>query len=89
MTPRGVEVQEPDKEVPTGWKFLWQLPKKKRKEEVHALIISTFDHLSEAHAHASTACAHISSLGKITDKEMFDMVLKVVIQPLVQLNIPA
>ena len=79
LTPGGVEVQEPATEVPTGWEFLWQLPEKKREEEVHALIISTFNHLSEAHAHISMACANISSLGKIANKETFDMVLKAVV----------
>ena len=37
----------------------------------------------------STACANISSLGKIADRETFDTVLKVVIWPLVQVNVPA
>ena len=41
-----MEVQEPATEVSTGWEFLQQLPEKKRKEEEHALIISTFNHLS-------------------------------------------
>ena len=46
------------------------------------------DHASEAHAHASTMCAHISSLAKVSDKEMVDLVLCAVGRPLVQLNIP-
>ena len=53
------------------------------------MIIFTFDHLSEAHAHFSTACANISSLGKIANREFFDTVLKVTIWPLVQVNVPA
>ena len=53
------------------------------------MIISTFDHLSEAHAHFSMACANISSLGKISNKETFNTVLKVAIQSPVQVNIPA
>ena len=43
---------------------------------------------SEAHAHASTMCAHISSLAKILDKEMVDSVLRAVGRPLMQLNVP-
>ena len=53
------------------------------------MIISTFNHLSEAYAHMSMACANISSLGKIADRETFDTVLKVAIQPLVQVNVLA
>ena len=53
------------------------------------LIISTFDHLSEGCAQMSMACANISSLGKIADRETFDTVLKVAIWPLVQVNVPA
>ena len=89
LTPGGMEVQEPATEVPTSWEFLRQLPEKMRKEEEHALIISTFDHLSEACTHMSTACANISSLGKITDRETFDTGLKAAIWPLVQVNVLA
>ena len=39
-------------------------------------------------AHASMAAANISALGKITDPQMFDLVLKAAARPLVQLNIP-
>ena len=42
-----------------------------------------------AHAHISTACANISSLGKIANKESFDMVLKAAIWSPVQVNVPA
>ena len=89
LTPGGMEVQEPATEVPTSWEFLRQLPEKKRKEEEHALIISTFNHLSEACAHISMPCANISSLGKIADRVTFDTVLKVTIWPLVQVNVLA
>ena len=75
LTPGGMEIQEPATEVPTGWEFLHQLPEKKRKEEEHALIISTFHHLSEACANMSMACVNISSLGKIGNRETFDTVL--------------
>ena len=38
-------------------------------------------------AHASMAAANISALGKITDPQMFDLVLKATVRPLVQINI--
>ena len=89
LTPGGMEVQEPATEVPTGWEFLCQLPEKKRKGEEHALIISTFNHLSKACTHMSKACVNISSLGKIANRETFDTVLKAAIWPLVQVNVLA
>ena len=39
-----------------------------------------FDHLSEAHAHMSSFVANMSSLAKICDPEMYDMVLEVLQQ---------
>ena len=57
---------------------------KKKKQ----FIILALDHASEAHAHASMMCAHISSLTKVLDKEMVDLVLCAVGRPLMQLNIP-
>ena len=71
----GIAVTEPASDIPEGWEFLRSLPEKNRKHEEHQLIISTFDHISEAMAHASMATANISALGKITDPQMFDLVL--------------
>ena len=39
-------------------------------------------------AHASMVAANISALGKITDPQMFDLVLRAAARPLVQINIP-
>ena len=75
-------------DVPEGWEFLRSLPEKTRKHEECQLIISTFDHISEAMAHASMAAANILALGKITDPQMFDLVLQAAARPLVQINIP-
>ena len=46
------------------------------------------DHTSEACAHASTICAHISSLEKISGKATMDAILRAMGRPLMQLNIP-
>ena len=82
-----IEVMEPASEVLEGWEFLRSLPEETRKHKEQQLIISTFDHLSEAMAHASMVAANISALGKITDPQTFDLVLKAAAKPLVQINI--
>ena len=61
------EVTELASDAPEGWEFLRSLLEKTRKHEECQLIISMFDHISEAMAHASTVAANISALGKITD----------------------
>ena len=76
LTTEGVNVTEPVTEVPEGWTFLRQLPKKVRKTEVQELIVMCFNHLSEAHAHMSSFVANMSSLAKIANPETFDMVMK-------------
>ena len=58
------------------------------REEECQLIISTFNHISEAMAHSSMVAANISALGKITDPQTFDLVLQAAARPLVQINIP-
>ena len=65
----GIEVTEPTSDVPEGWEFLRSFPEKTRKHEERQLIISMFDHISEAMAHASMAAANISALGKIMDPQ--------------------
>ena len=71
----GITVTEPASEIPEGWEFLRSLPEKNRKHEECQLIISTFDHISEAMAHSSMAAANILALGKIMDPQTFDLVL--------------
>ena len=83
LTTKGVDVMEPVTEVPEGWTFLRQLPKKVWKTEVWDLIVTCFDHLSEAHAHMSSFVANMSSLAKT-----FDMVMKAAAQLMIQINIP-
>ena len=46
-----------------------------------------FDHLSEAHTHMSSFMANISSLAKIADPKTFDMVMKAVARPMIQVNV--
>ena len=75
-------------DIPEGWTFLRQLPKKVQKTEVWELIMSCFDHLSEVHAHMSSFAANISSLAKIANPKTFDMVMKAAARLMIQVNIP-
>ena len=88
LTTEGVNVVELATDVPEGWTFLRQLPKKVWKTEVWELIVSCFDHLLEVHTHMSSFMANISSLAKITNPETFNMVMKAVARPMIQVNIP-
>ena len=88
LTTEGVDMVEPVTDVPEGWTFLRQLPKKVRKMEVWELIMMCFDYLSEVHTHMSSFMANISSLAKITDPKTFDMVMKAAARPMIQINIP-
>ena len=71
----GIAVTELPSDIPEGWEFLRSLPEKTRKHEECQLIISTFNHILEAMAHASMVAANILALGKIMDPQMFDLVL--------------
>ena len=83
----GSNITELASDFPEGWEFLRSLLEKTRKHEECQLIISMFDHVSEAMAHTSMAVANISALGKITDPQMFDLVLKAAVRQLVQINV--
>ena len=87
LTTEGINVTEPAMEVPEGWTFLRQLPKKVWKMEVWELIVTCFDHLSEVHTHMSSFVANMSSLAKIASPETFDMVMKAAARPMIQINI--
>ena len=76
LTTEGVDMAELVTDIPEGWTFLRQLPKKVQKTEVWELIMTCFDHLLEVHAYMSSFVANISSLAKIADPETFDMVMK-------------
>ena len=54
LTTKGVNMMELVTEVPEGWTFLRQLPKKVWKTEVQQLIVACFDHLLEVHTHMSS-----------------------------------
>ena len=88
LTTKGVDITEPMTEIPEGWTFLRQLPKKTRKAEVWEMIVTCFNHLSEVHAHMSSFAANMSSLVKICDPETYDMVLKVIARLMIQINVP-
>ena len=88
LTTKGVNMTEPVTEVPEGWTFPRQLPEKVWKTEVWELIMTCFNHLSEAHAHMSSFVAKMLSRDKIADPETFDMVMKASAQLMIQINIP-
>ena len=88
LTTEGIDVMELVTEIPEGWTFIRQLPKKIRKAEVWKMIVMCFNHLSEVHTHISSFAANMSSLVKIYDPETFDMVLKVAARPMIHINIP-
>ena len=88
LTTEGIDITEPATEILDGWTFIRQLPKKIRKAEVSEMIVMCFDHLSEAHAHLSSFLANMSSLAKICNPKMYDMVLKVTARLMIQVNIP-
>ena len=52
------------------------------------MIVTCFDHLSEVHTLMSSFVANMSSLAKICNPEMFDMVLKVAARLMIQINVP-
>ena len=52
------------------------------------MIVTCFDHLSEAHTHMSSFAANMSLLAKICDPETYDMVLRVTARPMIQVNVP-
>ena len=87
LTTEGIDMAEPVTEVPEGWTFLRQLPKKVWKTEVWELIVMCFNHLLEVHAHMSLFATNMSSLAKITDPETFNMVMKAAARLMIQINI--
>ena len=87
LTTEGVDMMELVTEVPEGWIFIRQLPKKVQKTEVQELIVTCFDHLSEAHTHMSSFVANMSSLAKIANPDTFDMVMKAAARPMIQINV--
>ena len=87
LATEGIDVMEPVTEIPEGWTFIRQLPKKVQKTEVWELIVTCFDHLLEAHMHMSSFAANMSSLAKICYPETFDMVMKAAARLMIQINV--
>ena len=52
------------------------------------MIVTCFNHLSEAHTHMSSFAANMSLLAKICDPETFDMLLKAAARLMIQINFP-
>ena len=90
LTTEGIDVTEPATEIPEGWTFIRQLPKKVQKTEVWELIVTYFNNLSEVieHTHMSLFAANMSSLAKICNPETFDMVMKAAARLMIQINVP-
>ena len=88
LTTEGVDMTELATEIPEGWTFIRQLPKKVQKTEVWELIVMCFNHLSEAHAHMLSFAANMSSLAKIADPKTFDMGMKAAARLMIQINVP-
>ena len=88
LTRGGVEVFDPQEEIPTGPEFIRQLPERTRRAEETAFISEIFDHAAQAHEHLSSVCANISALAKFTDKTTLHTIINGAIRPLVQINIP-
>ena len=88
LTTEGINVMELAMEVPEGWTFLSQLPKKVQKTEVQELIVTCFDHLSEVHAHMSSFVANMLSLAKSANPKTFNMVMKAAARLMIQINVP-
>ena len=88
LTTQGIDVTELATEIPEGWTFIRQLPKKVQKTEVWELIVTCFNHLLEVHAHMSLFVVNMSSLAKICDPETFDIVMKAAARPMIQINVP-
>ena len=68
LTRGGVEVVDPPKELPTGLKFIRQLPERARQAEETAFITNIFEHVARAHEHLAEVCANVSALAKVMDK---------------------
>ena len=72
-----VTKMDPDDDIPLGREVISKLVQEKKLSQAAIdNIISLFKHLSEAHAHMSTAVVNLSSLGKITDPLTFKMILR-------------
>ena len=58
LTTEGVNVAEPATDIPEGWPFLRQLPKKVQKMEVRELIMTCFE------PPLRSACSHVIICGQ-------------------------
>ena len=88
VMPCGAKAVDLEEDIPSSYEFLHQLPEQKHKAEEKALIITTLHSISEDQAHMSMTTTNLSSLVKITDPETFKLVLRAMVHPMVQLNIP-
>ena len=72
----GLQNFDPEEEVPMGQEMLKHLPPNKRyTAAIKEHIITVFNHISNALSKQSLATANLSSLAKIADEEMLDIVL--------------
>ena len=81
-----VTTLDPEEDIPTGEDVFKTLPEG-QKQKVKEDCISLFESMSTATHHISIAMANLASLAKNTDPEMFRIILKSSVRPLVQLNL--
>ena len=58
LTRQGPEAVDPVQDFPEPWTFIHKLLEKQHRREETEMIVSIFDHMSEALAHLSTAAVH-------------------------------
>ena len=80
---------DPEEDIPSGMEVIGEITQEKKLSQAAVdIIVTLFDHTSEAHAHMSSAVANISALAKLVDPETFKVILRVSVHPMVQLTIP-
>ena len=83
-----INIVVPDEEPPSGRNFVRKLLEKRWKQEELELIIGIFNSICEAHSHLAMVTANLSSLAKVTDQETLKLIMKSVVWPLIQMNMP-
>ena len=84
--------RESPKTLPTGHdiltRFVHEVDHKALDDKDQKVVVQLFSELSDAQDNLSKVAKSISKLGKITSPEQFGYILKLTIQPLIQLKVP-
>ena len=84
-----LQAMDPEDDIPSGQQIIRLImQEKKLMRPAIDMIITLFDHMSEALAHLSSTAANISSLAKIVDSDTLKLIMRVSMRPLVQMMIP-